>query len=567
VLTDHAQAEGAPVVYEDHPTYANLMGRIEHTSQFGSLVADFTLIRPGALHRALGGYLLLDAARLLENPQAWQALVRTLRSGQICLESSSQQPDAMPIASLAPEPIAFKDTKVILLGEGELYELLAEEDPDFLELFKVLVDFDDRMDRSTESEVRFANLLAWLAYKDGLHDFTRSGVARVLDYAARLSDDAAKLSVRMRPILDLMREADAHAALANARMVTAAHVEQAIEAQERRSGRLRARMLEDIRHGVILIDSTGSRVGQVNGLSVIKSGEHAFGQTLRITARAWVGKGEVVDIERDVELGGPLHSKGVLICRGLLGARYATESPLSLSASLVFEQSYANVDGDSASVAEACALLSALSDLPVLQSIAITGSLNQQGDVQAIGGVNEKIEGFFDICSGRGLTGGQGVAIPQGNVRHLMLSARVTAAVSAGTFHVWALDSLDDALELLMGQAAGRRDERGQYPEGSINRAVHTRLERFAEASRRSARGARLRERPAAPRGLGANAALRRRPCAGLAGGPVRGVLDLRDYCPGSSDPLPGTSIALNLGKSRPQSSRARSGEAQRRTP
>jgi len=489
VLTDHAQAEGAPVVYEDHPTYANLMGRIEHASQFGSLVADFTLIRPGALHRALGGYLLLDAARLLENPQAWQALVRTLRSGQICLESSSQQPDAMPIASLAPEPIAFKDTKVILLGEGELYELLAEEDPDFLELFKVLVDFDDRMDRSTESEVRFANLLAWLAYKDGLHDFTRSGVARVLDHAARLSEDAAKLSVRMRPILDLMREADAHAALANARMVTAAHVEQAIEAQERRSGRLRARMLEDIRHGVILIDSTGSRVGQVNGLSVIKSGEHAFGQTLRITARAWVGKGEVVDIERDVELGGPLHSKGVLICRGLLGARYATERPLSLSASLVFEQSYANVDGDSASVAEACALLSALSELPVLQSIAITGSLNQQGDVQAIGGVNEKIEGFFDICFDRGLTGGQGVAIPQGNVRHLMLSARVTAAVSAGTFHVWALDSLDDALELLMGKAAGRRDERGQYPEGSINRAVHTRLERFAEASRQSARG------------------------------------------------------------------------------
>jgi len=457
VLTDHSHSEGAPVVYEDHPTYANLMGRIEHTSQFGSLVADFTLIKAGALHRALGGYLLLDAARLLDNPQAWQALVRTLRSRQICLEASSQQPDAMPIASLQPESIPFADTKVILLGEADLYEILAEGDPDFLELFKVLVDFDDRMDRSVESEIRFANLLAWLAFKEGLHDFTRGGIARVLDHAAFLAEDASKLSVRMRPILDLMREADALASLALAGLVTATHVERAIDAQRRRSGRLRARMLEDVRNGVILIDSSGSRVGQVNGLSVFKSGEHAFGQTLRITARVWVGKGELVDIERDVELGGPLHSKGVLICRGLLGARYATESPLSLSASLVFEQSYAPVDGDSASVAEACALLSALAGLPISQSIAITGSLNQHGDVQAIGGVNEKIEGFFDICVERGLTGAQGVAIPNANVRHLMLRADVAAAVSAGTFHIWAVESLDDAIQLLIGREAGQR--------------------------------------------------------------------------------------------------------------
>jgi predicted ATP-dependent protease len=284
----------------------------------------------------------------------------------------------------------------------------------------------------------------------------------------------------MRPILDLMREADSHAVLANARMVTAAHVEQAIEAQQRRSGRLRARMLEDIRHGVILIDSTGSRVGQVNGLSVIKSGEHAFGHTLRITARAWVGKGEVVDIERDVELGGPLHSKGVLICRGLLGARYATECPLSLSASLVFEQSYANVDGDSASVAEACALLSALSELPVLQSIAITGSLNQQGDVQAIGGVNEKIEGFFDSCRITGFTGRQGVIIPASNVRHLMLRRDVVAAAEEGKFRVYPIDTVDQGLELLTGIPAGEPDAAGEYPPGTLNQRIAARLDAFA---------------------------------------------------------------------------------------
>src|SRR6185436_15122850 len=291
--------------------------------------------------------------------------------------------------------------------ERELYELLSEADPDFLELFKVLVDFDDSMDRSAESEVRYANLLGWLAFKDGLHDFTRGGVARVLEHSSRLAEDAGKLSVRMRPILDLMREADSQASASNQSFVMAEHVQQAIEAQRRRAGRVRARLLESVRHGVTLIDSAGSRVGQVNGLSVIQSGEQVFGQVVRITARVWVGKGEVVDIERDVELAGPLHSKGVLICKGLLGARYAAESPLSLSASLVFEQSYGLIEGDSASLAEACALLSALAESPVRQEIAVTGSMNQHGDVQAIGGVNEKVEGFFDICSERGLTGSQ----------------------------------------------------------------------------------------------------------------------------------------------------------------
>lgn len=493
VLIDHTRGEGAPVEYEDHPTYSNLMGRIGHAAQFGSLIADFTRIKPGALHRARGGYLLLDAGRLLENPLAWEALKRTLRSGEISIESSGQSLDVMPTVSLEPEPIPFTDTKLILLGDREIYEMLAEHDPDFLELFKVLVDFDDRMDRLPATEVRYANLLAGLADRDGLYDFTSGGVARVLDHAARLAEDAGKLSVCMRPILDLMREADSHARRAEATLVTAEHVQQAIDTQLRRGGRVRARILEDVRQGVTLIDTTGAKVGQVNGLSVVKSGEHMFGLTVRITARTWVGKGDVIDIERDVELGGPLHSKGVLICKALLGARYATEGPLSLSASLVFEQSYAFVEGDSATLAEACALLSALADLPVQQSLAITGSMNQHGEVQAIGGVNEKIEGYFDICSERGLSGSQGVVIPASNARHLMLNSHVTAAVRAGKFQIWTVETLDDALQLLMGRDAGQRDERGRFPDGTINAAVQLRLRHFAESARRFHDGERFR--------------------------------------------------------------------------
>ena len=485
VMIDNTGAQGAPVVFEDHPTYANLMGRVEHNTQFGSLIADFTLIKPGSLHRARGGYLLVDARRLLENPLAWEALKRTLRSNEICLESSGQQSDSMPTVSLRPEAIPFAGTKLALLGERDLYDSLAELDPDFLELFKVLVEFDDRMDRGSESEVRYANLVARLAFDDTLRDFTRSGVARVLDHSARLAEDAGKLSVRMRPVLDLMREADARAGMTNSRLISAEHVQAAIDAQEERAGRVRARILEDLRHGITLIDTAGARVGQVNALSVVRSGEHAFGLTVRITAQAWVGRGEVLDIEREVELGGPLHSKGVLILGGLLGARYATQHPLSLSASLVFEQSYAGVEGDSASLAEACALWSALSSLPVKQSIAITGSMNQHGEVQAIGGVNEKIEGFFDICCERELTGSQGVVIPSSNARHLMLKSEVVAAVGAGKFHVWTAETLDDALELLMGRAAGQSDPQGHFPEGTINGAVERRLTQFAESSRR----------------------------------------------------------------------------------
>jgi lon-related putative ATP-dependent protease len=484
VLIEHDVGRGVPVVYENHPTYTNLMGRMEHAARFGSLIADFSLIKSGAMHRAREGYLLIDAHRLLENPVTWEALKRALRSREIRVESPAQQLDATPTISLDPEPIPLANTKIVLLGERELYDLLAEEDPDFLELFKVLVDFDDCMERQPPSESRYAQLIAWLARKDELRDFSRDGVARIIDHAARLASDAGKLTVRMRPMLDLMREADARAGMAGASLVTRAHVEAAVDAQRQRAGRLRARIQEDVRHGVTLLDSAGAKVGQINALSVVASGEQVFGLTVRVTARAWIGKGHVIDIEREVELGGPLHSKGVLILTGFLGARHATSRPLSLTASLVFEQSYAIVEGDSASLAEACALLSALSDMPIKQSIAVTGSMNQHGDVQAIGGVNEKIEGFFDVCSERGLTGAEGVLIPSSNARHLMLRPEVVAAARAGKFHVHGVDTIDDAIEILFGREAGRRDERGNYPAGSVNAAVEARLHQFAESSR-----------------------------------------------------------------------------------
>ena len=491
VVIDHAGVEGAPVVYEDNPTYTNLIGSVEHAAQFGSLIANFTLIKPGALHRARGGYLLVDAARLIDPPAAWEALKRALRSRTICIETAAQHGDAMPMVSLWPDPIPLVRTKVVLFGDAELYTMLSEHDPDFLELFKVLVEFDERMERSVDAERRYANVLARLASDSSLLPFTRGAVARLIEHAARLAEDGAKLSVRMRPMLDLMREADAIARIARRDHVVPEHVDAAITAQLRRAGRAREHILEQVRDGVTLLVTSGTQIGQVNGLSVVTTGEHHFGLTARITASVWVGTGEVVDIERAVELGGPLHSKGVLIASGFLAGRYAVERPLSLSASIVFEQSYAGVEGDSASLAETCALLSALAGLPARQAIAITGSMNQHGQAQPIGGVNEKIEGFFDVCFAHGLTGEQGVIIPSSNARHLMLRQDVVAAVAAGKFHVWTVASVDEALAVLLGREPGERGPDGRFPEGTINALVDARLQRFAESRQRFAAGER----------------------------------------------------------------------------
>jgi len=483
VLVDHSQSKGAPVIYEDHPTYNNLIGRIEHLAQMGALMTDFNLIKPGALHRANGGYLILDARQLLLQPYAWDGLKRALRSRELNIEPLGQVLSLVSTVSLKPEPIPL-DIKVVMVGERLLYYLLCQFDPDFGELFKVEADFNEEMARTSENNLLYARLIGTMARNEKLRPFNPGAVAQVIERSARVAGDAKKLSVHLLSIADLLREADYWAGVAGNGVVTAADVQRAIDAQIHRADRLRERMREQIQRGTILIDTSGERVGQVNGLSVLTLGHFAFGQPSRITARVRLGKGEVIDIEREVELGGPIHSKGVLILSSFLGARYAAERPLSLSASLVFEQSYGGVEGDSASMAELCALLSALAKVPIKQSWAMTGSVNQHGEAQPIGGVNEKIEGFFDVCQARGLTGEQGVIIPASNVQHLMLRQDVVEAVESGQFHVYPVRTVDQAIELLTGVPAGERDEEGNFPEASVNQRVEARLIELAEKQR-----------------------------------------------------------------------------------
>lgn len=487
LLVDRTDARGAPVVREDHPTHANLIGRVEHESQFGALMTNFTHIKPGAFHRANGGYLILNALEVLRQPQAWEAVKRTVRSGEVRIESLGQTLGLMPTVSLEPRPVPLGSTKVVLTGERMLYHMLAAVDPDFLELFKVLIDFDESMTRGPEAQHSYADMVAALASREGLRPLDRSAVARVIDRAARAAGDAEKLSVHMRGLVDLLLEADFWAGEEHREVATAADVQKAIDAQRYRAGRVRERFQEAVRRDDLLVSTTGESVGQVNGLSVFSLGEHMFGHPTRITAQTRLGRGEVVDIEREVALGGPIHSKGVLILGGFLGARYATDVPLSLSATLVFEQNYSGVEGDSASLAELCALLSSLAQVPVRQSLALTGSVNQHGRVQSIGGVNEKIEGFFDVCRERGLTGHQGVLIPRTNVKNLMVRQEVVDAVERGAFHIYSVEDVDDALALLTGRKAGERDESGLFPESSINGLVEARLIGFAEHARRFA--------------------------------------------------------------------------------
>ncbi len=488
VIVDHSGDTAAPVIYEDHPTHPNLVGRIEHMAQFGALTTDFNLIKPGAMHAANGGYLILDARKLLMQPYAWEELKRAIESREIRIQGIA---DALGIAStvsLEPEAIPL-DMKVVLLGDRTLYYMLSQLDPDFPELFKVAVDFDDRFDRNDDNDMLFARLIATMVRREGLRPFDVQGVGRVIDHASRLAADSEKLTLHMRPIADLLREADFWAGQNGGDVVSAAEVRQAIEAQIRRSDRIRVRSQEEIERGTILIDTEGEVTGQINGLAVYQLGEFSFGRPSRITARVRLGRGEVVDIEREVALGGPLHSKGVLILSGFLGQRFGRDRPLAISASIVFEQSYSGVEGDSASSTELYALLSALSGLPIRQCYAVTGSVNQRGEVQAIGGVNEKIEGFYDVCKARGLTGDQGVLIPASNVRHLMLRDDVVEAVEAGRFAIYPVATIDQGIETLTGVAAGEPDADGNYPEGTVNAAVDAQLQAFADKARAFAMG------------------------------------------------------------------------------
>jgi len=480
VLVDHSEAEGAPIVYEDNPTYPNLIGRIEHMARMGALTTDFNLLKPGALHRANGGYLILDARKLLLQPFAWEGLKRALQAGQIRIESPGQSYSLISTVSLEPEPIPLQ-VKVALLGPPMLYYLLCALDPDFAELFKVSADFSEQMDRTADNQHLYARLIGNIIRQNDLQPFHKEAVARVIEHSARLAGDAEKLSTQMQGVSDLLSEANYWANRNNHNPVQRADVQQAIDAQIYRADRLRERTQEAILRETIFIDTGGAKIGQVNGLSVIQLGTFAFGRPSRITARVQLGQGKVIDIEREVELGGPIHAKGVLILAGFLGARYGLDKPLSLSASLVFEQSYAGIEGDSASSTELYALLSAIAQAPLKQSLAVTGSVNQHGQVQAIGGVNEKIEGFFDICQARGLSDEQGVLIPQANVKHLMLRQDVINAVAEGQFHIYPVETIDQGIEILTGMPAGERDETGNYPPDSLNALVEARLMDFAE--------------------------------------------------------------------------------------
>jgi lon-related putative ATP-dependent protease len=499
LIVDNADTQGAPVIYQDLPGHQHLVGRIEHHVHNGTLLTDYSLIRAGALHRANGGYLVLDVRAVLTQPGAWETLKRILRAGEIRTESLEQAYGLISTVTLEPQPIPL-DVKIVLLGERLLYYLLCEHDPEFLELFKVQVDLEDELPRSEANLALYARMVATLARESALRPLDRSGVAATIERASRLADDQQRLTARHRDLNDLLQEADHWASLEEATVITRAHVEKAVAQQLHRAGRLRERSHEQITRGTVMIATEGSTVGQVNGLSVLALGDFAFGQPTRITATARPGSGQVVDIEREARLGGRLHTKAVMILSRFLASRYAPDVPLSLSASLAFEQSYGGIEGDSASVAEVCALVSAIARVPLAQGFAVTGSINQHGEVQAVGGVNEKIEGFFDVCRARGELSGQAAILPAANVEHLMLKAEVREAMAAGTFRVFAVRHVDEALALLTGEAPGEPDADGQFPAESINGRVQARLAAFREAVK-AARGGDGDEKPGAGQG------------------------------------------------------------------
>jgi lon-related putative ATP-dependent protease len=482
VMVSHEEKpgnNGAPLEKEVLPSLGNLTGRIEHQAEMGTLQTNFMLIKPGALHRANGGYLVLDARRLLGEPFAWEALKRCLDNRAISITSAGEFLSLVSTTSLEPDPIPL-DVRIILIGDRMLHALLSRFDPDFGRLFKVQADFEDDVARSPKTLKLLARQIATSARRDGLHPLDAGATARLLDEAVRMATDATQFSLKLSALSDIMREADYYTSAANRSEISRSDINRAVSEAERRASRIRDRSHEMITRRTILIDTSGSAVGQINGLSVFDLGTHRFGQPSRITARVRVGAGKVVDIEREVELGGPLHSKGVLILSSYLATHYALDVPLSLRASIVFEQSYGGIDGDSASSAELYALLSALSGLAIQQGFAVTGSVNQAGEVQTIGGVNEKIEGFYDICKARRLTGKQGVLIPKSNVDHLMLRQDVVAAVEKGRFQIIPVETVDQGIAVLTGERAGKRGRNGRFPDGSVNALVEQRMRAFA---------------------------------------------------------------------------------------
>ncbi|WP_324731813.1 Lon protease family protein [Pseudomonas paeninsulae] len=480
LVVGHQVNGGAPVVFEPHPTYDNLFGRIEYNTDQGALYTSYRQLRPGALHRANGGFLILEAEKMLGEPFVWDALKRALHSRQLKMESPLGDLGRIATVTLSPQVIPLQ-VKVIIIGARPLYYALQDHDPDFQEMFRVLVDFDEDIPLGDESLEQFAQLMKTRTMEEGMAPLTAAAVARLATFSARLAEHQGRLSARIGDLFQLVSEADFIRQLANEAVTDVGHIERALKAKATRTGRVSARIIDDMLAGIILIDTAGAAVGKCNGLTVLEVGDSAFGVPARISATVYPGGSGIVDIEREVNLGQPIHSKGVMILTGYLGSRYAQEFPLEISASIALEQSYGYVDGDSASLGEVCTLISALSRRPLKQCFAITGSINQFGEVQAVGGANEKIEGFFRLCEARGLTGEQGAIIPHSNIATLMLDERVLQAVRAGQFHIYAVRQVDEALSLLVGEDAGTPDAEGKFPPGSVNARVVERLREIAE--------------------------------------------------------------------------------------
>jgi len=485
LLVDHAETKGAPVIVETNPTYYNLVGRAELRVEFGALVTDLSMIKPGALHLANGGFLLLHVRDVLTSPFAYEGLKRALRSGEIRIEPLGEAVGALPTATLRPDPIPL-DLKILLVGTSYLYHMLYALDEDFEQLFKIRADFDVVVERTPETMREYARAIAATARRCGVCEFDAGAVAEVIDHGARVAGEQDKLSTRFNEVTEIVFEAAAWAKQGGRDVATRDDVRRAVEEKALRSNLIEEKIREAIASGQILVDTDGKVAGQINGLAVLQLGDYAFGQPSRITARVYVGSRGVVNIERETQMSGRIHSKGVFVLSSFFASRFAQEAPLSLSASLTFEQLYSDVDGDSASSTELYALLSELSGLPIDQGIATTGSVNQRGEIQPIGGVNEKIEGFYFTCKARGLTGGQGVIIPHQNVRNLMLRGEVVDAVRAGRFHVWAVRTIDEGIEILTGVAAGTPDAGGKYPEDSVNGRVKARLADLAQRLRQA---------------------------------------------------------------------------------
>ncbi len=478
LIIDNMETKGAPVVVETNPTYYNLIGRIEYENRLGTVTTDFTMIKGGALHKANGGYLILQAKDLLLNLQSWEVLKRVLTNKEVRIESIGEQYAILPMASLKPQPIPL-DVKVILIGNPYLYHLLYTHDEDFRKLFKLKVDFETVMDRSPENIRHMANFISTHCQREGLRHFDRSGVARVVEYSSRLAEHQEKLTTCFNDIVEILYEADTWAMVAGSDYVSGPFVEKAVREKVFRSDKYKNKLLEMIDEGTILLDLEGEKEGQVNGLAILDMGDYSFGKPSRITVTTYLGRRGIVNIERESKMSGRIHDKGVLILSGYLGQKYARETPLTLTAGICFEQSYDGVDGDSASSTELYALLSSMAGLPLKQGIAVTGSVNQKGEIQPVGGITNKIEGFFAACKLKGLTGGQGVMIPQQNVVNLMLEEEVVSAVKEGKFHIYAVNTIDEGLEILTGIPAGERVEDGRYPEGTINYLVQQKLKLY----------------------------------------------------------------------------------------